>query len=115
MSKKHISIAHDFSETPAGRYQSDGPFSGERFRDTYLLPALRKHETVEVDLDGTLGYGSSFLEEAFGGLIREHNFEFDVLQKKLHIKSSRNLYRERIWHYLEDAERQKKKGKDARR
>ena len=65
--EKIINIARDFSKTPAGRYLTDGPFSGEHFRESVLLPALQTHELLKVDLDGTLGYGSSFLEEAFGG------------------------------------------------
>lgn len=109
MSVKQISIARNFSETPAGRYNSDGPFSGERFREDYLVPALTEHEKVEIDLDGALGYGSSFLEEAFGGIIREHGFDLGALKEKLSIKSSRKLYKERIWQYLEDAALQKKK------
>lgn len=65
-----INIAKDFSRAPAGRYISDGPNSGERFRDQYLIPALRRGESLILELDGTRGYGSSFLEEAFGGLVR---------------------------------------------
>jgi hypothetical protein len=51
---------------PAGRNRSDGPYSGEFLRDEKLLPVLAQDKVI-VDLDGTLGYGSSFLEEAFGG------------------------------------------------
>lgn len=62
----------DFSEFPGPRYERLGPNSGERFREEVLLPALRTAPIVDVAivLDGTAGYGSSFLEEAFGGLIR---------------------------------------------
>ena len=65
-----ISIARDFSRSPAGRYISDGPNSGERFRSEFLLPAIKAGQHVNVELDGTRGLGSSFLEEAFGGLQR---------------------------------------------
>ena len=34
------------------------------------MPAMKRGELVEIVLDGTRGYPSSFLEEAFGGLIR---------------------------------------------
>lgn len=105
MNTKIISIAKDYSETPAGRYRGDGPNTGQRFREDYLLPALRDYEKVIVDLDGTLGYGSSFLEEAFGGLIREHGFKLNELDKKLEIKSSRRLYKERALKYLENADK----------
>jgi hypothetical protein len=62
----------DFSEFPGPRNESIGVFSGERFREEVLLPAIREYGIgeISIDLDGTAGYGSSFLEEAFGGLIR---------------------------------------------
>lgn len=65
-----LNLATQFSRFPAGRYKSDGPYSGEAFRDDFLIPYLREHKKVVVELDGALGYGSSFLEEAFGGLVR---------------------------------------------
>jgi hypothetical protein len=99
-----ISIAKEFSDTPAGRFKSDGPFSGEVFREKLLHPALVAHEEVEVNLDGALGYGSSFLEEAFGGLVREHGMTNEELRRKLHVKTSRRFYDERIWSYIKDAQ-----------
>ncbi len=65
-----INVAKDYTRFPAGRYKSDGPFSGERFREELLAPALEKTDVIEVELDGVAGYGSSFLDEAFGGLVR---------------------------------------------
>lgn len=70
MTMSKIIVAKEFSKHPAGRYQSDGPYSGEQFREKYLFKPLAKNEQVIVDLDGARGYGSSFLEEAFGGLVR---------------------------------------------
>lgn len=102
-----ISIAKEFSETPAGRYFADGPFSGQRFREEKLYPALKEYDLVVVDFDGTLGYGSSFLEEAFGGLIREHGMTLEELNRKLKIISSRRLYFERAHQYMLDAEKQR--------
>ncbi|NLR22590.1 MULTISPECIES: STAS-like domain-containing protein [Pseudoalteromonas] len=61
----------DFTEFPGPRHKKFGEFSGEEFRDSILVPALMGNETVVVDLDGVMGYGSSFLEEAFAGLLRE--------------------------------------------
>src|SRR5262245_24725002 len=68
----NINIAKDYSRYPAGRFRTDGPYSGERFREDVLVPALQRTNIVQVELDGTAGYGSSFLEEAFGGLVRQH-------------------------------------------
>jgi len=74
MADQTIVIASDFTRYPGPRYRKDGPFSGEQFRDELLVPALRRVErgggNVIVELDGVAGYGSSFLEEAFGGLLR---------------------------------------------
>lgn len=104
MSSTKIIISKDFSEAPAGRYISDGPFSGENFRDRVLFPALETFDSVEVELDGTLGYGSSFLEEAFGGLIRECGMSLAQIDQKLKIHSSRRLYLTRTKQYMVDAE-----------
>jgi hypothetical protein len=97
-----ISIAKDYTDTPAGRYAADGPYSGERFRNEFLVPALRSNTAVTVDLDGALGYGSSFLEEAFGGLIRI-GFRGSDLHARLTINSSIPVYRKRVWRYIDDA------------
>jgi STAS-like domain of unknown function (DUF4325) len=91
-----IKIASDFSRTPGGRYFSDGPFSGQMFRDRYLVPALqaakRDNDRVTVVLDGTRGYLSSFLEEVFGGLVRETGFSHDELDRLLEIRSDDPFY-----------------------
>jgi hypothetical protein len=67
---KVINIARQFSEFPTGRFYTDGPDSGQRFRDEHLLTPLSQGDTVKVELSGTDGYGSSFLDEAFGGVVR---------------------------------------------
>lgn len=100
---KLISISKEFSEFPAGRFIEDGPFSGERFRDDLLAPALKEFDQVTVNIDGTLGFGSSFLEEAFGGLIRVHKFSINELNSKLIIVGSMDTYKRRIWSYIQSA------------
>jgi hypothetical protein len=66
-----IRIAEDFSKLPGGRYPSDGDGNGEDFREKFLVPVLDNNGTAAIILDGTRGYPSSFLEEAFGGLVRK--------------------------------------------
>ena len=70
-----VNVAELYSKTPGGRYKNDGDFSGEDFRIKYLSPmykeAAANGDKLEVNLDGGYGYGSSFLEESFGGLVRE--------------------------------------------
>ncbi|MFN4310518.1 MAG: STAS-like domain-containing protein [Ferrovibrio sp.] len=99
-----ISIARDFHDAPAGRYLSDGPYSGELFRNKHLVPALRAGEVVVV-LDETEGYGSSFLEEAFGGLVRKEGFANDELRAKLKLVSQEDpSLIDEIWSYIDDAQ-----------
>lgn len=71
MTQPVINVARDFSKYPAGRYLEDGPASGQLFRERFLIPALKESKILTIELDGTRGYGSSFLEEAFGGAVRE--------------------------------------------
>ena len=75
----------DYAPSPGGRYIKDGPLSGEWFRNEFLIPAFReaseKREQLRVVLDGTSGYGSSFLEETFGGLVRSRTFRSEEIRK----------------------------------
>ncbi len=91
----YISVAQDFSRTPGPRWETQGKFSGEVFRDTVLLPKLREaidnHQKLIVDLDYTAGYASSFLEEAFGGLVRG-DFSPNELLAHLEIKSEQEPF-----------------------
>lgn len=86
-----IVVARDFSRYPGGRYKQDGDFSGEAFREDVLVDALRaaraSHGHVFVDIDGAAGYPSSFLEEAFGGLVRERHFTAKELNDLLTIRA----------------------------
>jgi hypothetical protein len=70
-----INVARDFSRTPGPRHEHEGKFSGERFRESVLKPrfeeATRSGFRLRIELDGTAGYARSFLEEAFGGLVRK--------------------------------------------
>jgi hypothetical protein len=100
-----INIAKDFARYPFGRYRTDGPYSGQRFREDFLAPALRR-DTAEITvvLDGAIGMGSSFLEEAFGGLIRD-GFDRSEVQRRIRIISSRDgTLSVEIAGYITDAE-----------
>jgi hypothetical protein len=105
---KYINVGRDFSETPLGRYPGDSPVSGERFREEFLFPALKEDGEVTVRIDDTEGYGSSFLDEAFGGLVRKGYFSPDELRTKLSIACDDpdySLYCDLIWKYIDEAHR----------
>jgi hypothetical protein len=103
-----VNLAREFSRFPAGRYLTDGPASGQQFRGDVLVPALRSTaEKVVVELDGTLGFGSSFLEEAFGGLVRECGFTSEHLRRTLVLMSSDSSLEAEIWDYIDRAKPKK--------
>lgn len=104
MTTRTINIATDFSQTPAGRYVTDGPYSGERFRNEILVPALKSSDEVVINMSGVFGYGSSFLEEAFGGLVRKCLFTRDELLKKVRIQSSLKTYELKVLQYIQEAQ-----------
>jgi len=101
-----INIAMEFSSTPGARYRSDGPYSGEEFREAILETALQESgpdACVEIVLDGTEGYATSFLEEAFGGLARK--LGCDVCLQRLRFRSEEDpLLVEEIQRYIRGAD-----------
>jgi hypothetical protein len=97
-----ISVAKDFSKFPAGRFHRDGPFPGEKFR-ALLVEALKSSPSLTVELDGTMGYGSSFLEEAFGGLVRVEGFKREELVSRLKLESEDKSIIDEVWEYINDA------------
>jgi hypothetical protein len=79
-----ISAARDFSRTPGPRHARQGNWSGEAFREM-LERGLRRHQRLLIVLDGTRGYGSSFLDEAFGGLVRGGVLSAEDASRRLEI------------------------------
>ena len=98
-----ISIPKDFSRFPSGRTPADSKYSGEAFRDKHLYPQLNEGKRIVVELDGAVGYGSSFLEEAFGGLVRVCGFTAEFLAEKLSLKTYDQILSDEIWSYIQAA------------
>jgi len=108
MESLEIKIARDFSFSPGPRYIDEGKNSGEQFRKHVLYPkfkeAIKTNIKIVVDLDGTDGYGTSFLEEAFGGLIRIDKLSYEEIIKCLKIISKEENYLiDDVFEYLKDA------------
>lgn len=102
MSTTTIDFVSEFTPFPAGRYRDDGPFPGQAFREDLLVPNLREFDQVEVNLDGAMGYGSSFLDEAFGGLVRLGGYTSETLHKKLRLICKDDPFViDEIWQYIE--------------
>lgn len=100
-----INIAKDFSDTPGFRYKDQGAFSGEEFRERFLEPHFinpNDQGKIVVILDGTAGYATSFLEEAFGGLVRK--FGRDKVKNRIDLISKEdNVILRDVEKYIEEA------------
>lgn len=104
-----LNIAKDYTRCPGARYESEGDYSGERFRNEFLAPMLKEAiETgvkLEVVLDGSAGYSTSFIEESFGGLIRTNHYTLKEVKDNIIIISDEdpsyeediNVYWEHAW------------------
>ena len=86
-----INIAKDYTRCPGARYESEGDYSGERFREDFLAPmikeAIKTGVKLEVILDGSAGYSASFIEESFGGLIRTNHYTLQEVKDNILIIS----------------------------
>lgn len=73
MEKEIIIVAKDFSEYPGPRYIKQGEFSGEEFYVNKLNPVfadcVTNNKILELNLDSTAGFATSFLDEALGELV----------------------------------------------
>lgn len=100
-------VVKEFSRTPSARVAKEGRFPGTDLRriiTPLIRQALREKKSFLIDLDGASGYGTSFLEEVFGGLIREEHFKYKELKGCLKIKSEEEPELEdEIWEYIIDA------------
>ena len=80
----------DFTEYPDVRYIHQDENSGEQYYYDVVNPqfkiAVDEGKKLVVNLDDTAGYASSFLDEAFGNLV--YDFDYDVIIKHLDIISN---------------------------
>ena len=99
----------DFSIVPGSRELDEGKkaHSGEEFRNVFLEPAFKKNlnndTKIIVNLDGTIGYGTSWLEEVFGGLARLYGSDI-VANKLLFISEEEPYLIDDINEYIKDAQ-----------
>lgn len=102
-----IYVGKNFFDDPSGRYYTDGDGSGEEFREEVLKPLLSHLDKLEINIDENVeGYGSSFLVEAFGGLVKHGYFTKDILKEKIIItfkNKDYKFFKEKIFQYIEEA------------
>ena len=97
-----VDVGRDFTRFPAGRDLKDGPYCGEVFRDKFLRPSLDKRTRVRVKLDSALSYGSSFLEEAFGGLVRL-KYPKELILSLVILETDKPILKQEIEGYINSA------------
>lgn len=108
-----IDVCEEFTDAPGPRFKSFGKFSGEEFREDFLIPkleeAIDKKDILEINLDGTYGYPTSFLEEAFGGLSEHYKFDSELILKHIaFISNDEPSLIEEIKGYITSDERKQK-------
>ena len=99
-----INVSTDFTRFPSGRFKKNGSTSGEAFREQFLEKPISEGQKIVVVLDGTVGYGSSFLEEAFGGLVRKLRVSADRVLSLLDFQASDTSLVDEIKQYVRDAD-----------
>jgi hypothetical protein len=86
-----INIAREFGRFPGGRFIKDGPLSGEAFRE-FITPrinqALKNGEKIILELDDLAGLPPSFIDAAFGDLVRNRVATVKQLMDILEFKVS---------------------------
>lgn len=82
-------LVMDYTEDPGPRYIKQGESSGEDFYLSTLnrkfAECIRDNSILEIELDGTSGYPSSFLDEAFGELV--YDFSLEEVRKRVRINT----------------------------
>ncbi|MGL6403429.1 STAS-like domain-containing protein [Aeromonas hydrophila] len=109
-----IDVASKFSPLPFGRYVTDGGNSGTRFREEILKQILLEYdEQVTLDFSNVkIGVGSSFLEEAFGGLVRQ-GFSAEDILKRIKVTGGMSAYSSQVARFVERAKLQYSKEQHA--
>lgn len=97
-------VVAEYTDMPIGRNGLDGPKNGADFRDNLLIPALREYRKVNVDFNGTLGTTPSFLEEVFGGIVRNRFMSGDELLSRVNVVYKFESVKNNVRKYINEAE-----------
>jgi hypothetical protein len=107
-----IKIAEEYTSAPGPRTREQGEYSGQQFREEMLKPAYEEakanNEKLTVDLDGSYGYVTAFLEEAFGGLQKDYPDD-NILETIIIVSEEQPGRKDRINIYIKEAAKEAKK------
>lgn len=105
MKKRFFKIAEEFSIKPGPRFIREGSNSAELLLTTKLYSLFKdiidSNEILVIDLDGTSGYATSFLEGTFGELARKYTPKL-VLKHLEIISTKKSFYKDEIIEYIND-------------
>lgn len=80
----------EYTEYPGPRYKHQGEFSSENLYLKIIKPlfekAIETSSPLAINLDGTAGYASSFIDELFGNIV--YDFGSEVFDKFIVIISN---------------------------
>ena len=69
---ERYAFAAQFTRMPGGSSRDHTPWSGDQFREEFLEPAVRDGCCYHIDLTGTMGFSTAFLDASFGELTYQH-------------------------------------------
>ncbi len=93
----------EYTDMPIGRDEKDGPKNGADYRDNYVIPALDQYSLVKIDFNNTLGAAPSFLEELFGGLVRDGKITPENFHSRIQVVYSYQSVKNNITRYVKEA------------
>jgi len=93
----------EYTDTPIGRNALDGPKNGADYRENHIVPALGEYEIVKLDFSKTIGTTPSFLEEIFGGIIRDKILTPAELKRRTEVISKYESVKRNVIKYIDEA------------
>ena len=97
---KVLDLKDDFGPHCVGRYPSSGPQCGENLRNLIMLK-LADGDDLIINVNAYVH--ASFLEEAFGGLIRA-GLSYEDFDSRVFIRTDDDRLKKEILDYVKDAE-----------
>lgn len=95
-----------YTDTPGGRYETDWEYSGVWFRgiiDKTLKRLGLFYTTFIVDISDTAGCTAGFIEECFGGLVRECGYTYGELKAVMSIQGDEGDS-DMAWGFIKEAD-----------
>ncbi|WP_050562575.1 STAS-like domain-containing protein [Pseudomonas sp. GM50] len=89
---------------PCGRFREDGPGNAQAFREDVLQPALATENLVTLDFSDLPGWGSSWLSEVVGGLLRDGTISKNDLITRLNVVATTDTEKAEVMMFIKEAE-----------